>query len=602
MNPNTSHRALHSIKVGNIQFRLEGNLGSLRAELTCEEAETDLHFIHLELTSPVPITPEPLKLVWHYPIIDVQAMWYPGCNAKRWFTMSWDTTVQSQATKEAPVISLYNLTAENRLTFACSDVLNRIESTASIDEANSTFACRLDFFAHPTAPLCIYRATLRLDQRVMPYYQSLNDVQAWWASQPENKPSLVPEAGRLPMYSTWYSFHQELTDAEVEKQSRWARDFGCEAVIIDDGWQTEDNNRGYAYCGDWEVCHSKIPDMAAHVARLHQMGMKSLLWFSVPFIGFKSRAYERFKGKYLYEIESMQAAVLDPRYPEAREYLIELYETAIREWDFDGLKLDFVDQFTPTLANYQDDPKGRDIASVPEAVDRLLSETMERLSRLKPDILIEFRQAYIGPLMRKYGNLFRAGDCPNDAICNRARTIDVRLLAGSTATHSDMLMWSSEEPVESAALQMLNILFSVPQISVKFDQIPEDHRRMLQFWLRFWIDHRDVLLDGLLEPYHPELQYPFILAKTTRQWIGALYADMVAGLSGPIPRELYLINATQQPRVVLEVSVDSGFYQIEERSVLGEIVDQRTTHFSVGLHAVPVGRSGLLHFTRVSNT
>ena len=37
---------------------------------------------------------------------------------------------------------------------------------------------------------------------------------------------------------------------------------------------------------------------------------------------------------------------------------------------------------------------------------------MTRLTKIKTDVLIEFRQSYIGPLMRKYGNLFRAGDCP----------------------------------------------------------------------------------------------------------------------------------------------------------------------------------------------
>ena len=26
-----------------------------------------------------------------------------------------------------------------------------------------------------------------------------------------------------------------------------------ESIIVDDGWQTDDNNRGYAYCGDWAV-------------------------------------------------------------------------------------------------------------------------------------------------------------------------------------------------------------------------------------------------------------------------------------------------------------------------------------------------------------
>ena len=79
--------------------------------------------------------------------------------------------------------------------------------------------------------------------------------------------------------------------------------------------------------------------------------------------------------------------------------------------------------------------------------------------------MIEFRQPYIGPLMRKYGNMFRAGDAPNAYVANRVRTIDLRLLSGETAVHSDMIMWHPDEPVERAALQLLNVMFSVGRVS-----------------------------------------------------------------------------------------------------------------------------------------
>ncbi len=65
---------------------------------------------------------------------------------------------------------------------------------------------------------------------------------------------------------------------------------------------------------------------------------------------------------------------------------------------------------------------------------------MDRLRAIKPEVMIEFRQSYIGPKMRRYGNLFRADDCPLDAISNRVRCSDIRLIAGDTAVHADMLM------------------------------------------------------------------------------------------------------------------------------------------------------------------
>ena len=166
---------------------------------------------------------------------------------------------------------------------------------------------------------------------------------------------------------------------------------------------------------------------------------------------------------------------------------------------------------------------GRDILSLPLAVDTLLSDVMARLRKLKPEILIEFRQSYIGPAIRKYGNMFRAADCPADVLSNRVRTLDLRLLSGNTAVHSDMLEWNMSTPVESAALQILNILFSVPQISIRFADLPEDHRKMVRFWLDFARDNKDVLLKGELFPYHPELNYPLVIAKNDAKQVAAVY-------------------------------------------------------------------------------
>ncbi|TXK85041.1 glycoside hydrolase family 36 protein [Paenibacillus sp. N3.4] len=382
------------------------------------------------------------------------------------------------------------------------------------------------------SPLSSYEATLRVDLRDLAYYESLNQVQQWWSHLPETVPSPVPASAREPMYSTWYSFHQQLVPEAIEEQCRLAKAVGCETIIVDDGWQTANNARGYAYCGDWEVCKDKITDMRAHVERVHALGMTYILWYSVPYVGKMSKAWHRFSDKMLYTIESRGWGVVDPRFPEVREYLISLYETAIRDWNLDGFKLDFVDSFYLDGDQQQEGEgnSGRDYVSVPEAVDRLMTDIVHRLRKLKPDVMIEFRQSYVGPRMRKYGNMFRAADCPNDAIENRVRTIDIRLLCGDTAAHADMLMWHPEEPPESAALQIINVLFAVPQISVLLDRLPTQHLGMVTFWLAFWSEHRDVLLDGYLEPHHPELLYPLIVASDAQKLIAAVYQRTVVTL------------------------------------------------------------------------
>jgi alpha-galactosidase len=89
--------------------------------------------------------------------------------------------------------------------------------------------------------------------------------------------------------------------------------------------------------------------------------------------------------------------------------------------------------------------------------------------------------ANIGPYMRKYGNLFRVGDCPNNAITNRVGVMDLRLLSGKTAVHSDMIMWSTEDTTENAALQLINVLFGVPQFSMLFEKLAQDHFEMAKY-------------------------------------------------------------------------------------------------------------------------
>ena len=155
-------------------------------------------------------------------------------------------------------------------------------------------------------------------------------------------PAEVPDFAKDAMYSSWYSFHQDLTDKSIEKECEGAKKCGFKSIIVDDGWQTDVVGEGYSACGDWEVAQSKIPDMAEHVKRVHDIGLKYILWFSIPFVGYKSKNWDKFKNKILYKIDRLSAGILDPRYPDVREFLIKTYENALKNYDLDGFKLDFI--------------------------------------------------------------------------------------------------------------------------------------------------------------------------------------------------------------------------------------------------------------------
>ena len=224
-----------------------------------------------------------------------------------------------------------------------------------------------------------------------------------------------------------------------------------------------------------------------------------MLWLSVSFVGDESKAWARCNGKFVDvhgEKSPGRVGVLDPRFPDVRDYLIRTYERVVGEWGFDGAKLDFIDQFKlvgkdPAL---KDDYAGRDYRSVPDAVNRLMKDVIAHLKRIKPDVLVEFRQAYMGPAILQYGNMMRAADCPADPCANRKRICDLRLTSGKTAVHSDMLVWSRDETPEGAALPILNALFSTIQYSMVLSTLPPAHAEVIRHWIAFSREHREALL------------------------------------------------------------------------------------------------------------
>ena len=360
------------------------------------------------------------------------------------------------------------------------------------------------------------------------------------------------------MYSTWYAFWQDVKADVLEREAPLAASLGMKAMILDDGWQKEKSRTYYSATGDWMPVAGRFPDMKAHVEKVHAAGLKYILWLSVPFVGDESAAYGRFKGKFLCEAdEGSGTYVLDVRFPDVREYLIATYERAVRDWGFDGLKLDFIDMLKIPASGdpaEKDGWKGRDIRSLPVAVDTLMKDVRRRLTAINPDVLIEFRQQYMGPAIRQYGNMIRATDCPADSDKIRKLVCDLRLTSGTTAVHSDMLVWHPGETPERAARPILNALFSTIQYSMVLARLPATHHEVIRHWLAFTQAHRSTLLDGAFLPEHPEALYPLVAAESATERIAAAYTSgtVVPALAGG--KTTWAINATDAAGLVVDAA------------------------------------------------
>lgn len=580
---------------------VEGDLGSFQLAVTNERLEPGLEIATLHLESPTPNQVPAFSLTWSFPAHDVHGLWTSSSRFDKALGPDWGmSSVESMLAREAPVMTLFGSDDGNRLTFAVSDALNTVVLRSGVREENARVYAGIDLFTERHRAVTEVQVEVRFDRRNVSYSRALGDVSTWWAAHSGYEPASVPEVARLPMYSTWYSYHQSVEAGALLREAEIAKGLGYEAIIIDDGWQTLDSKRGYAFTGDWEP--ERIPDMKAFVDGVHDRDMKVLLWYAMSLVGERSKLYGTFKGKTLRYWEGQGAYVLDPRYPDVREHIIGTYRRAIEEWGIDGFKLDFMGFFVATDSTVLEARDGRDYASVNEATDRLMTDVLDALRNVNPAVMIEFRQRYIGPLMRKYGNMFRAGDSPNAAVDNRVRTVDLRLLSGSTAVHSDMFMWHYEEPVEVAALQLLNILFAVPQLSVRLEEIPEDHRRMVAFYTDYWRRNQSVFLDGEFEARSPMANYPLLSATTDRKRIIAVYADIAVTLSD---REgtnaIDVLNAKASERLILDPRVDLGTYDYVVSNAVGERVDSGTLVLDPSPKGIDVPGSGMLTLVRVPN-
>ena len=565
-------------------------------ELHCEEPFTGSiavteqeDQIWIEVTAQTD-TPAPMniRLSWYEDDIRSHVSYSPIEYIGKQILPNWAGNKCSMGVAGAPFYCMMDSKDQNRLSVACSDALNPVFISIGLEEETAAFSCYVNMITD--YPVSNYKATVLVDKRNLPFYQVTEDVAKWWETLPGYTPAKVPEAAKRPYYSTWYSFHQNTDADEILKELAYAKELGCTAVIVDDGWQCSNSFRGYDYCGDWEPFAGKIPDMKAFVDGAHALGMKFLLWYSVPFIGRCANCRSAFQGKML----SDEKGVLDPRYPENRDFLKNTYIKAVQDWGLDGFKLDFIDSFPchyPDTETSSTAP-GKDYTSVHQAVDVLFKDILSSLRTLNPDILIEFRQSYIGPLMRTYGNIFRASDCPNDSRMNRMSTLSLRHLSGNTAVHSDMIMWNPKETAEEAAFQFTNILFSVPQISVRHDYLPEDHRQMLRFYTKFWSQHRHTLLDGKMfyKDYHAN--YTYVSSTDEKCTVGVLYSNVPAPITNDSP-EIVLVNATMMTELVLDVKQDLENKHIQILNCMGQVVAEDSRTIFRGYHSINIPVNGM---------
>jgi alpha-galactosidase len=145
-----------------------------------------------------------------------------------------------------------------------------------------------------------------------------------------------------PVWCAW-GYWQKFTMEQIKGTLQKVKDLGIKWVDIDDGYQITE--------GDWNIAPKRFPngekDMRGLVDKIHSMGMKAKIWWAPlaadpgselitknPDIIIRNR-----DGAPQY-ITGWECYYLSPTYKKTIDHTKSLLKMYLRDWDYDGLKMD----------------------------------------------------------------------------------------------------------------------------------------------------------------------------------------------------------------------------------------------------------------------
>ncbi|MBQ6067445.1 MAG: alpha-galactosidase [Clostridia bacterium] len=541
------------------------NAGGKRFTVSLGDAVTDAAIIQTENADGVAVYEVRLAfadvggdcavcLLWHEPMKGVVGYWSPHAGRAHELHQWWAANTQSSCYADgAPVIALFRQGGRNYRTAALSEAVCKTKLSVCVNDfaERESLDLRARIFEEEAPPASPFTFYLRIDESDRNLSRCVGDAGLWWERfyPPRYRPAAT-DACAAPLFSSWYACHQHPRQAELEKELPLAAELGFGAMIVDDGWSYPGEGTGdYVNCGTWWPDKDKFPDMAAFAAKAKQHGIAPALWFPLPFVGYDNPDFTRFRDMLLCTDDNMKAGVLDVRCPAVRKYLVDTLSGLCETYVLSGLKLDFLNDLTrPAPA-----PTERcDCETTVEGLRKLLAALDEALEIPQRDLLLEYRQYYLGPAVTRHCNMLRIGDCAFDVISNRIGVIDLRMLRYPLAVHSDMLLWARDEAPETCSVMLLNVLFAVPQVSVLLQYAPPEQLAVLRRFLANWNAHRALLLFGELTVYEPEANYTMVSAEDESLRVTALYGPRVFPYDG---KAADAWNATATDRLIFTAEV-----------------------------------------------
>ncbi|MCH4209486.1 glycoside hydrolase family 36 protein [Bifidobacterium sp.] len=505
----------------------------------------------------------PMTIAFSVPLGMAASFWKVGDRSRDPnLPADWLGDIPVSLVNSAPMGCLLDAQDHCLMAFGYIPARGEIRMRYGVDEEHACFTVTLEV----ESPRACCDLMLVLDGSLLS--DALRVLSTWMAKESDSFP--VTQAACEPVFSTWYAYLQDVSQEQLVTEQPLIKKLGCSCIFVDDGWQRNARGRGYRGCGDWIPDPDKFPDLRGMVERFHAENVRTVLWIAPLLLGDLAEVYPRMirYAPVRQDGPGQQMNLLDPRRAAVREFASESCARLMRDYALDGLKIDFLDVARAYQGQALENPEPGDLDDIGEAMNAMLSQIREvLLSQTMAAPIVEFRQPYSSPAIAPFSNVVRAADCPADALSNRVRTVDERLLVTGRIVHGDMLLWDTQAGPQACAQQLMASFFAVPQISVKPSTLGDQQFRACAFLLDLWRNHRNTILGGEFVPDSQMLNYPVVRA--TREGdavIGVYDPKSVIRFDTDELRHATILNSTFEDSVFLELCARRGPVRLRARS------------------------------------
>jgi alpha-galactosidase len=256
------------------------------------------------------------------------------------------------------------------------------------DRATVAVEYKHDQVLKPGATVKTFRTFVAVHQG--DYFEALRDYRGVMVAQGVRFDA-APESAFAPIWCAW-GYGRKIKPSQIYNALPIVKKLGFTWVTLDDGWQTAQ--------GDWFLQPKKFPhgdaDMRALVDKIHAEGFKAQLWWA-PLTADPGTELVKKHPEWLLlnadgsnqKISYWNSWYLCPADSAVIEYHKAIVVKAIKDWGFDGLKLDGQHMNAAPPCYNPAHKHARPEESV-EGMPKFFQTLYDTARAIKPDALVEF--------------------------------------------------------------------------------------------------------------------------------------------------------------------------------------------------------------------